>query len=87
VWGGFAREAASAQGAGTDVDARGHWSVLLEEGYAAIAERLLGRAGARDRWTRCLQALETAAAERPGDAEDLRFTTAQLLACERRAGA
>jgi hypothetical protein len=83
----FARDDARSQGAGTEPDAQGHWSVLLNEGYVAITERLLDRPGARDRWTRCLQALETAASARPDDAEDLRFTTAQLLTCEKRAGA
>ena len=80
----FAREAATARGASTASDSTGDWAVLLGDGYLALARRTRQAAGARDAWSSCLLALEAGAAAREGDAEDLRFCTAQLVAAERK---
>jgi len=74
----LAREAAASEGRGTSLDASGHWSVLLGEGYVEIARQGLGDQEAPARLDALLGTIEEAAESRPAERDDLLFCREQL---------
>jgi len=74
----LAREAAAAEGRGTALDHRGHWSVLLGEGYVEIARHALGDAAAGGRLDALLGTIDRASRAQPDDKDDLIFCRDQL---------
>jgi hypothetical protein len=75
---------ARAKGLDTPITSRGHWSVLLGEGYVAIAQGVRGDAGGPERLASCYAAIEAAIGEQPDQAGDLRFCMDQLRKVEQR---
>ncbi|MEM7246827.1 MAG: hypothetical protein AAF533_15855 [Acidobacteriota bacterium] len=71
-------EGAEAEGQATTIDANGHWSVLLAEGYVALAAARQGAEGADARLDRCLEAIGAAIQAQPDEAGNLGFCRDQL---------
>ena len=79
-----AERAAREHGEPATRDSSAHWSVLLGWGYLALAQQRQTSDGSD--MDAALAALEEAAADRPHDAEDLRFCAAQLRCARARHG-
>jgi len=74
----YSREQARAGDHGHLINADGHWSVLLGEGYVGIAAQVSGKDEGRSILEAAFQALEEALEKQPAAKGDIEFCTAQL---------